>query len=661
MRVAFLNPGWIPCCLLPLAALLSLAAQATEPDVATPGLATTPQAVPSLPLDLVVRAPWDPGPPLREPIEQMEPDPAWDLPTITRSTDRVPAPGIGRSLNQVTLKVAGVDHTQVMSLLKRNLLYGTPLPFFKASPGEPVGKIKYFYHETVCKPPLRQLTPGKYGVLYWLGESGDLKLLTPAGMHTSIGLCPNRVLHALARNPAGDLFYFGDQEWGTLTNELLDPRVCNFICDASKSTWKVRLAVPGLAGGCFILEPSGLHLWDGEGKVKTLTPPGDRSWFQATSLAPRGDGNSIVAVRADTFEVFKEGVSGRSFGIRLDERSRPHSAAPGPHGETWVTLEGRDTYLVFKPGDGEVLEMNLPSDPGGPRGLRALTMGPDGNMWFALARTGALMRMTPDGDFVTFGLLPGDVPAQLVPTDTGILFTLEGSSRIGFIRALPEPEAKGWTEPIRKPRPVREKQLSREQAHALHEARMVRAQQRAEARQAEAAAAGQPAPAEPVETKDVEKVLKPKAEAPVPAAAQEPWDTLAGLGVYLTPGDLQHILDGHAHDEVYREPRTRPGRGRGDRRQPGEGGRFAAVHSTEQGQLALLAAALKEAGEIGRITDDRGRYYTKCRMPNVGFYHAHGAQVATDHVLVVMDRAYNEQLDDYEYGIVTAFPVHPNW
>jgi hypothetical protein len=48
------------------------------------------------------------------------------------------------------------------------------------------------------------------------------------------------------------------------------------------------------------------------------------------------------------------------------------------------------------------------------------------------------------------------------------------------------------------------------------------------------------------------------------------------------------------------------------------------------------------AGEIGRITDDKNRYYTKCRVPDVGWYH-------------------NEQLGDYEYGIVTAFPVHPNW
>ena len=71
----------------------------------------------------------------------------------------------------------------------------------------------------------------------------------------------------------------------------------------------------------------------------------------------------MVAVITDTCQVFKLGKSGRSLGIALDQASRPHCAAPGPRGETWVSLEGRDRYMVFQPGDGEVRLIELDPDP----------------------------------------------------------------------------------------------------------------------------------------------------------------------------------------------------------------------------------------------------------------------------------------------------------
>ena len=668
MSVALPNRGRGPGRLLALAGLVSLTLGATEPGAPMPGLAPNPLATPGLP----VREPWDPGPPDREPEERIEADPAWSRPSApsrTRTSD--PDPGSGTRA-QVTVSMPGLDLPRMMRLMQKNLIHGAPLPFFKEAPGERVGQIKYFYHETICKPPMRHLTWGRHGILHWVGEAAEaIRFLTPAGLFSTFTLDPNRAIHALGRNQAGDLVYFGDREWGIVENRVLDPKVQDFSLSSARTPGAVSLAVPGVQDDFWILGPAGLRHWDAQTGMRPRPTPGPQPWFSATSLAPLGDGNGVVAVCPDSRQVFKLSGSGRSFNLTLEEGTRPHATAPGPKGETWVTVDGHDQYLVLEAGDGDVRVGDLvPPDPAGPRGLRDLTLGPDGNMWFALAGVGALMRVSPDGAHETFRLLPGDVPGKLVRTDTGILFPVENSCRIGFIRALPVSEDKGWTEPIREPRPVREKKLSREQAHALHDARLRRAQERAEARLADLEAAGRGeagASREAKEAKEIPESKQPRPEAaaplladPDPSAAH--WNTLAGLGVHLHPGDIRHILDGHAHDSVYRKPRSRPGHGPGDRRQPGKGGRFAAVHSTDAGQLALLARALGQAGEIGRITDDRGRFYTKCQVPEVGCYHSHdGTPVATDCLVVVMDRAYNEQLDDFEYGIVTAFTAHPNW
>jgi len=308
--------------------------------------------------------------------------------------------------------------------------------------------------------------------------------------------------------------------------------------------------------------------------------------------------------------------------------SRPHSLAAGPEGQIWCTLAGQGRCLVLDPPTGKRV-FDLP-ETHRDRGLGALAAGPDGNMWLAMA--GAIVRMTPKGDCACFSLLPGDVPLELVPTPEGLLFTLERSDRIGFIRAVGKARettgAGAWAGPAYAPRPAREKALSRAERQARHEARVRRAEARQRARAEGAlAAAG---------------AGERKQEA---APAPGPLASLAALGVYLDPGDLRHILDHHGFG------RNLPGKGQ-----------FAAGHSSPAALLELLARGLAGSGAVGKVLDSAGICYTKCAAEKVGWScPPGGGLVPADHFVVVSERTWNPGLKDYDHEVITAYPVHRNW
>jgi hypothetical protein len=322
----------------------------------------------------------------------------------------------------------------------------------------------------------------------------------------------------------------------------------------------------------------------------------------------------------------------------------------------WITLAGSgpfgvDQYVVFDAADGSLNIHALPPLASGPRGLRSLVLGPDGNMWMALALQGALLRVAPDGSFQPFLLLPGDVPVELVATADGLLFTLEHSNRIGFIRALPLPEDKadakaGAAEPLPAPGPAPRLKLTRDQRRELAIQRDLRAWERQQVRLAEAAAEAGAMETEAEEPES--KAAEPEAKAPAATPEQGPDDpqvVLDELNVELSPDDITHILKQHRW-------RGKPGKGW-----------FAQQHSSRDGIARLLAQSLAACGAIGAITDPDhpDERYTKCRVPQCGQHHSYGEHFPADHFVVVTRPYFDEERGVELHGVVTAYPVHRYW
>ena len=576
---------------------------------------------------------FDPGPPKKDPREEMEPDPAWRWPPADRS---------GTGGQRLAAKNLGVlTYEACVRQIETSQEKGQALSFFQAAKGEQVGDVKYFFLGTLFRTDdaqVRHLTRGRHGFLYWhYGQSSDVLFLTPTGIHSTLpGLSDNKAIHYMGANALQELVYFGDAEFGGLENRFAAPGERktgeSFLQWRRKSPAGLRRVYPGTQDGFWIQGAGSFHYAGPGGQLSEDLAKGvDLPWAQATGMAS-GPNRTVVCTVLERDEIHF--LFDRSLVCRKVEGGRPHSVARGPGEQIWITLEGLDKFMML---DCRTRDLSLiglePSVE--PRGPRALTLGPDGNMWVALAGIGAIGRLAPDGQFTTFGLLPGDVPLELAPTPDGILFTLERSDRSGFIRAL-VPGAPGRAEaPAARasgsaPRRIREKALTKAERWALHGARVRRAEERERARREEAEPAAPAGPEAGVECKQ-------------PA---EPFAGLAALGVYLDWPDIRHILKGHAYGSAV------PGKGR-----------FAQAHSTGEGMARLLARSLADSGAIGRITDASGGIcYTKCAAEGVGWYRSRdGALVPADHFVVVTSRTWNQQLRDYDHDILTAYPVHRNW
>jgi streptogramin lyase len=99
----------------------------------------------------------------------------------------------------------------------------------------------------------------------------------------------------------------------------------------------------------------------------------------------------------------------------------------GPDGNLWFTDPAARSVGRITP-TGQVTEFAPPSPDNGPsRGAgSAITTGPDGNVWFATeAFTNSISRVTPDGQFATFGLpgILGSVNGLTAGPDGNVWFT----------------------------------------------------------------------------------------------------------------------------------------------------------------------------------------------------------------------------------------------
>lgn len=654
---------------------LGLPLRASDPPQAAAAVPAAPG--PGQPDPGLERKGYDPGPPRKDPEERIEADPAWTWPEATHR---------GR-MTGTWVDLPGLASRPIERLITASLLHDERLPFFQSLPGERAGSVRYLSLEGVGAKDVRHLVWGKHDFLFWVnGDAPHLNLLAPTGLCSKLQLAENKRIHALGRDGGGGLAFLGDHGYGVLHNGFPAPggrpTGRGFDLEAHLTPAGVRQAF-WIRDHFRVVNGTGMSRQgpDQETPSRALLHQ-DRPWSGATAMAMSREAKAMVAIRPDRDEITLLVQGQAPVEHALAAGSRPQAAAAGPGAQIWVALggttaEGHSQYLVFDPGDGSLQARGIAKGAEGPKGFRAIAQGPDGCMW--LAREGTVVRLDPEGNAELVALLPGDLPQELVPTDQGLLFTLEGSSRIGFIRALPVVGADGRPEPappMAEPRAARVKRMTRAEKQAMLDLQVRKGIERETARQAEAAeaaraeaVAGSPAREGAGDSKaatgerkrPLPGAAKPASGSAAPAPEEtkalpakpgagdaggpgDPLAALADMGVDLAEADLAYILSTH-----------------GWGRKAGKS-QFAKAHSSPAAMAALIARGLAESGAIGCITDTRRRVsYTKCRVPGVGLNDHWGDPEPTDHFIVITRPFFSEPLQAWVHGVVNAYPVDRRW
>jgi len=111
--------------------------------------------------------------------------------------------------------------------------------------------------------------------------------------------------------------------------------------------------------------------------------------------------------------------------------SRPFAITLGPDGKLWFTEFAANLIGQIAP-DGTINEFPLPTANSGPEGI---TLGPDGNLWFAEFNANKIGRITPGGTITEFAIpTPNSGPLGIaVGPDGNMWFTEFNANRIGMI------------------------------------------------------------------------------------------------------------------------------------------------------------------------------------------------------------------------------------
>ena len=342
---------------------------------------------------------------------------------------------------------------------------------------------------------------------------------------------------------------------------------------------------------------------------------------------------------------------------------RIHRIAADRDGMIWGTVPDQDALTVFNPDTQTWRTINL-ADELDRKALcpMGIDLGSDGNLWIALNKACAVLRVTPGEPlkFKCFPLLPGQAPTEIVRSGRGrMLVTLPGIG-FGAMVALPgTPETPAPSEPSApsgsssssssRPAPPRTALSGRQRRELAHQ-RMLEACER----QLCAAATpgyydemlGQtngPAPLiapDPAEEKKEGKTEPPKPAAPV-FSAEAAQGYLLSRELFLTPVAINHIHE--RHGERHRDPSA---------------GEFRAPYHTRGGIQSLIAEGLgtvKDIEENLRM-DLRGRAYLLCTMPSaIGWCNGR----PTREFLVGAFKYYDELAAAFRYEAITAYPVAP--
>lgn len=409
---------------------------------------------------------------------------------------------------------------------------------------------------------------------------------------------------------------------------------------------------------------------------------------------------------------------GTSAFAALDRGWAPKRLVPGADNRVYLTLAGGPGLVALGLEEKDLQVIDLPSRDRGMEDIFGLTgtdgacLGPDGNIWFTEPQQNRIGRLdVKEGIIEDYYLGDGVVPLDIVasPEDGTLLFTVKDQDVIGSFRAVerttnvlaPLPAAAVERKEPREGRvsswvalcaPVATGAgpVAEEPAERVREKRRSRAKARMEGAQAwlkdgqapsrptgwegveEAGAPGKGdskrQDAAPLSAGDAEggpareerkgparsktETRDSRVEEAWAAAADKEWtdeglwnaaEVLSEHGVALTQRRTRRILWKH---------RNQAGNGKSE---------FAEAHSSQEALTALLAEGVQQAGGPGQVFDADGSYYTYCKKANVGRcltgFGDQARWTGTDRFVIVSTRRWNEVERQYEFVVLTAFPV----
>jgi virginiamycin B lyase len=147
-----------------------------------------------------------------------------------------------------------------------------------------------------------------------------------------------------------------------------------------------------------------------------------KSLIRGLCHLPQGDDMQVSGVRAATILLALMAAlapeSPRAEDITIVEKSlpgdgqRPQAIVVGPNGNLWVTEVIKHQIFRIKP-NGDVTAFRVPGEKVGV--LQGITFGPDGNLWFTSREENAIRRVSPAGEFNGTFVIPSQATE---PTQT---------------------------------------------------------------------------------------------------------------------------------------------------------------------------------------------------------------------------------------------------
>jgi streptogramin lyase len=548
-------------------------------------------------------------------------------------------------------------------------------PFFELPHHEAVGDMTFLRTSSAGEPgterPPCALAGTPDGTLLWLAGAGSpLRFFTRTGTRFQFSEVMGDV-NALTQDARGWLWCFGKGGTRVLdlaelgrwrSSETLPVRCYDYDTQARHSC--VQAGEDGDVWVCTRSHLRRLRLEaDGALSCEQMPLGAGVAASDAARAAPiPRTGHLVLVDPSHDRLLFNRKDSDAWVEAKLPAGSRPRCPA----------ALGARCLLYLQDGPAAIGLMDLEHDrvslrrlpPAEGRDPHCLVRGPDGHLWYTDPGAGRIGRLVIPHGIEEFPLPRGMRPLEIVPGHDGrLLFTVKDRPWIGAIVAVPRAagaplkaaEGSAQSPPAR--RPERGKGLSRAERQALLTGRMQRAEARQRARLAREVPEGGAADAAPG-PREERKVAGGREESKVPVGAGEgevqepgageepppgPVERLAALGVNLAPAVVRHILAEHGNGAKAHKSQ------------------FHRRHSTRAGLQELLAQALEEAGDLGRVrvSDRAGRYMTLCGREAVGWHHRFGEQVPTDRFVVVTAR-YRVG-DEVEHDVITAYPVCESW
>ncbi|MDR3669787.1 MAG: hypothetical protein P4L36_03030 [Holophaga sp.] len=540
-------------------------------------------------------------------------------------------------------------------------------PFFKTYPIDKVGHFRFFCleGEEGAQVEPRSLVASSNGTVAWLTSLRDgIHRLSPTEGYRILpwpGQAP--VPEALLADDQGQLWIGGKGFWGRIRERKSsrDP-------ETGHGGFDLRiLEAPGPSGYLqkmgddtpWFHGAGGFVQYDDEARPSGTIPFLEPRTVQTAAWDETRKAVYVIGPDMGSLHRASPGSSTCPPGAWPLEPSgcRIHRIAADRAGMIWGTLPDQDAVTVFNPDTQTWRTINL-ADELDRKALcpMGIDLGPDGNLWIALNRACAVLRVTPGESprFKWFPLLPGQAPTEISRSGGAwMLVTLPGIG-FGAMVALPgTPEAPARSEPsapdssFSRPAPPKPA-LSGRQRRELAHRRMLEACER---QQRAAATPGYydemlgqskaPAPVsvpDPPEEKKERKAEAPRATAPL-FSAEAAQGYLLSRELFLTPVAINHIH--RRHGEGRRDPSA---------------SEFQAPYTTRSGIQSLVAEGLGKLEDIEENLrmDLRGRAYLLCTMPQtIGWCNGR----PTRKFLVGTSKSYDDNVKAFQYEVITAYPV----